>query len=94
MASGLMRLPFGCTQVDALREAAVASQRNGAEAELRLLDITEAMELRPDGHPSRYGHPPGGSVEGSFVVDCLHWCLPGPIDLWSELLFQMLVARQ
>ncbi|EMS51665.1 hypothetical protein TRIUR3_21668 [Triticum urartu] len=39
----------------------------------------------------RYGHPPGGSVEGSFVVDCLHWCLPGPIDLWSELLAQMLL---
>ncbi|XP_025799224.1 protein trichome birefringence-like 21 [Panicum hallii] len=83
---------FRAAQVDALRETAAASQRNGAE--LRLLDITEAMELRPDGHPSRYGHPPGGSVEGSFVVDCLHWCLPGPIDLWSELLFQMLVAHQ
>ena len=85
-------MSFGCTQVDALREAAAASQRNGAE--LRLLDITAAMELRPDGHPSRYGHPPGGSVEGSFVVDRLHWCLPGPIDLWSELLFHMLVAHQ
>jgi len=46
--------------VDALRETEATSQRNGAE--LRLLDITEAMELRPDGHPSRYGHPPGGSV--------------------------------
>ena len=79
-------------QVDALRETEAAARRNGAE--MLLLDITEAMDLRPDGHPSRYGHPPGGSVEGSFVVDCLHWCLPGPIDLWSELLFQMLVARQ
>ncbi|KAJ1280851.1 hypothetical protein BS78_04G263800 [Paspalum vaginatum] len=83
---------FRAAQVDALRETAATSQRNGAE--LRLLDITEAMELRPDGHPSRYGHPPGGSVEGSFVVDCLHWCLPGPIDLWSELLFQMLAAHR
>ncbi|CAL5054570.1 unnamed protein product [Urochloa decumbens] len=83
---------FRAAQVDALRDTAAMSQRNGAE--LRLLDITEAMELRPDGHPSRYGHPPGGSVEGSFVVDCLHWCLPGPIDLWSELLFQMLLDNQ
>ncbi|CAN6239563.1 unnamed protein product [Urochloa humidicola] len=84
---------FRAAQVDALREtAATTSKRNGVE--LQLLDITEAMELRPDGHPSRYGHPPGGSVEGSFVVDCLHWCLPGPIDLWSELMFQMLNARQ
>ncbi|CAL5019360.1 unnamed protein product [Urochloa decumbens] len=83
---------FRAAQVDALRDTAAMSQRNGAE--LRLLDITEAMELRPDGHPSRYGHPPGGSVEGSFVIDCLHWCLPGPIDLWSELLFQMLLDHQ
>ncbi|RCV08180.1 hypothetical protein SETIT_1G305400v2 [Setaria italica] len=83
---------FRAAQVDALRDTAATSKRKGAE--LRLLDITEAMELRPDGHPSRYGHPPGGSVEGSFVVDCLHWCLPGPVDLWSELLFQMLAAHQ
>uniref|UniRef100_A0ACD5ZE34 Uncharacterized protein n=1 Tax=Avena sativa TaxID=4498 RepID=A0ACD5ZE34_AVESA len=80
-------------QVEALRETeAAAATRNGAE--LLLMDITEAMELRPDGHPSRYGHPPGGSVEGSFVVDCLHWCLPGPIDLWSELLLQMLLPHR
>ncbi|KAE8769691.1 protein trichome birefringence-like 19 [Hordeum vulgare] len=87
---------FRAAQVDALRETeAAAAQRKWKRggAELRLLDITEAMELRPDGHPSRYGHPPGGSVEGSFVVDCLHWCLPGPIDLWTELLFHMLAAR-
>ncbi|XP_037454571.1 protein trichome birefringence-like 19 [Triticum dicoccoides] len=84
---------FRAAQVDALRETEAATQRNRSGAELRLLDITEAMELRPDGHPSRYGHPPGGSVEGSFVVDCLHWCLPGPIDLWSELLFHMLAAH-
>uniref|UniRef100_A0ACD5YTW2 Uncharacterized protein n=1 Tax=Avena sativa TaxID=4498 RepID=A0ACD5YTW2_AVESA len=80
-------------QVEALRETEeAAATRNGAE--LLLMDISEAMELRPDGHPSRYGHPPGGSVEGSFVVDCLHWCLPGPIDLWSELLFQMLLPHR
>lgn len=83
---------FRAAQVDALRETEATSHRDGAD--LRLLDITEAMELRPDAHPSRYGHPPGGSVEGSFVVDCLHWCLPGPIDLWSELLFQMLDAHR
>ncbi|KAM3241049.1 hypothetical protein ACQJBY_054219 [Aegilops geniculata] len=84
---------FRAAQVDALRKTEAAWRRNRSGAELRLLDITGAMELRPDGHPSRYGHPPGGSVEGSFVVDCLHWCLPGPIDLWSELLFHMLAAH-
>uniref|UniRef100_A0A0D9VKJ2 Uncharacterized protein n=1 Tax=Leersia perrieri TaxID=77586 RepID=A0A0D9VKJ2_9ORYZ len=90
-ALGAVEAEYRGVQVDAVREAEAAVRRNGGE--LLLLDITEAMDLRPDGHPSRYGHPPGGSVEGSFVVDCLHWCLPGPVDLWSELLFQMLVDQ-
>ncbi|GJN22142.1 hypothetical protein PR202_gb09681 [Eleusine coracana subsp. coracana] len=87
---GAVEADFRAAQLDAVRETEAAFQRNGAE--LLVLDITDAMDLRPDGHPSRYGHPPGGSVEGTFVVDCLHWCLPGPIDLWNELLFQMLAA--
>uniref|UniRef100_M8B7G4 Uncharacterized protein n=1 Tax=Aegilops tauschii TaxID=37682 RepID=M8B7G4_AEGTA len=93
-ALGAFEAEYRSAQVEALREtkAAATTRRNGAEAELVLMDITEAMDLRPDGHPSRYGHRPGGSVEGSFVVDCLHWCLPGPIDLWSELLAQMLLG--
>ncbi|RLN06958.1 protein trichome birefringence-like 21 [Panicum miliaceum] len=90
-ALGAVEAEYRGAQVDALRETEAAARRNGAE--LLLLDITEAMDLRPDGHPSRYGHSPGGSVEGSFVVDCLHWCLPGPIDLWSELLLQLLIAH-
>ncbi|KAL6635060.1 hypothetical protein ACP70R_027731 [Stipagrostis hirtigluma subsp. patula] len=90
-ALGAVEAEFRAAQVDAVRETEAAAKKNGVE--LLLLDITEAMALRPDGHPSRYGHRPGGTVEGSFVVDCLHWCLPGPIDLWSELLFQMLAAH-
>ncbi|VAI49007.1 unnamed protein product [Triticum turgidum subsp. durum] len=96
-ALGAFESEYRSAQVEALREtkaAAATTRRDGAEAELVLMDITEAMDLRPDGHPSRYGHPPGGSVEGSFVVDCLHWCLPGPIDLWSELLAQMLLEAK
>ncbi|TVU28333.1 hypothetical protein EJB05_19848 [Eragrostis curvula] len=91
---GAIEAEFRDAQVEALKDTEAVAQRHGVE--LMLLDITEAMALRPDGHPSRYGHLPGGTVEGSFVVDCLHWCLPGPIDLWSELLFHMLQlpARQ
>jgi len=37
-------------------------------------------DLRPDGHLLKNpSFPPG-------VADCMHWCLPGPIDLWSTLL--------
>ncbi|XP_019451234.1 PREDICTED: protein trichome birefringence-like 19 isoform X1 [Lupinus angustifolius] len=55
---------------------------------LRLLDTTQAMLLRPDGHPSRYGHWAHENV--TLYNDCVHWCLPGPIDTWSDFLLHML----
>ncbi|KAM0873414.1 hypothetical protein ACQ4PT_038075 [Festuca glaucescens] len=85
-ALGAFEAEYHSAEVEALRETKAAAARTN-RMELLLLDITEAMDMRPDGHPSCYGHRPGGSVEGDFVVDCLHWCLPGLIDLWSELLF-------
>ncbi|CAH9118831.1 unnamed protein product [Cuscuta epithymum] len=54
----------------------------------KLLDVTYAMLLRPDGHPSRYGHWPQENVV--LYNDCVHWCLPGPIDSWSDFLLHAL----
>ncbi|KAF8399208.1 hypothetical protein HHK36_015073 [Tetracentron sinense] len=67
-----------------------AAERKGRERGLkfRLLDITQAMLLRPDGHPSRFGHWPQENV--TLYNDCVHWCLPGPIDTWNDFLLQML----
>ncbi|KAL6994052.1 hypothetical protein U1Q18_012158 [Sarracenia purpurea var. burkii] len=66
-----------------------AAKREGRRRGLkfRLLDTTEAMVLRPDGHPGHYGH---GTDEKVTIPDCVHWCLPGPIDAWNEFLLQML----
>lgn len=49
----------------------------------RLMDITDAMLMRPDGHPNKYGHNIDKNVS---VNDCVHWCMPGPVDTWNELL--------
>lgn len=54
----------------------------------RLLDTTQAMLLRPDGHPSKYGHWPHENV--TLYNDCVHWCLPGPVDSWADLLLHIL----
>lgn len=54
----------------------------------RLLDMTQPMLLRPDGHPSRYGHWAHENV--TLYNDCVHWCLPGPIDTWADFLLHML----
>ncbi|CAI0451213.1 unnamed protein product [Linum tenue] len=66
------------------------AEREGKEKGLkfRVLDTTEAMLLRPDGHPSSYGHLPDANV--TLYNDCVHWCLPGPIDTWSDFLLQTL----
>lgn len=55
---------------------------------LKLMDTTQAMLLRPDGHPGRYGHVQNANV--TLRNDCIHWCLPGPIDTLNDILLQMM----
>jgi hypothetical protein len=45
---------------------------------LQLLDVVPFDRLRPD------CHRPG---------DCLHQCLPGPVDTWNVVLYNMLLGR-
>ncbi|PON40599.1 Trichome birefringence-like family [Parasponia andersonii] len=77
------------TQVEEFRIAEREGRKRGLR--FRLLDTTQAMLLRPDGHPSRYGHWPHEYV-GQF--DCVHWCLPGPIDTWSDFLLEMMKTER
>ncbi|KAE9619134.1 hypothetical protein Lal_00047091 [Lupinus albus] len=65
-------------------------------SKLKLMDITEVFQYRHDGHPGPYrssdpnkitkrgpdGRPP--------PQDCLHWCMPGPVDTWNELVFEII----
>lgn len=76
---------FKMIQMEEFRQAKKEGDEKGIK--FQILDITDAMRLRPDGHPNLYGYPPGKQAKGS---DCLHWCLPGAIDLWNELLLEML----
>lgn len=78
-------MEFYSTQVEEFR----AAEKEGKKRGLRfgLLDTTEIMLLRPDGHPNHYGHSPHYNVT---IADCVHWCLPGPIDTWNEFLLYML----
>ncbi|KAL4373415.1 hypothetical protein HN51_007319 [Arachis hypogaea] len=59
---------------------------------LEALDVTELALLRPDGHPGPYMNPfPFASgVQEHVQNDCVHWCLPGPIDTWNEILMQIM----
>jgi len=60
---------------------------------LKLLDTTRLSLLRPDGHPGPYRQfqPFAEDKNAKVQNDCLHWCLPGPIDSWNDLVMEMIV---
>lgn len=57
--------------------------KNGVSMEV--LDVYHLSLLRPDGHPNKYEGPIPKRAK-----DCLHWCLPGPIDTWNYLMAEMI----
>ncbi|OMP11277.1 hypothetical protein COLO4_03924 [Corchorus olitorius] len=72
-------------QMEELRAAEKEGRKEGKK--YRVLDMTLAMLMRPDGHPDKYWHWARSNVT---FHDCLHWCLPGPIDTWNDFLLRML----
>ncbi|KAL6602778.1 hypothetical protein ACP70R_043139 [Stipagrostis hirtigluma subsp. patula] len=73
-------------------ERAVANGGPDNGGHLKLLDTFELSLLRPDGHsgPYRTYHPYDNGREAKVQNDCLHWCLPGPIDAWNDVIMHML----
>ncbi|KAJ0053621.1 hypothetical protein Pint_02652 [Pistacia integerrima] len=51
-----------------------------------IMDVTKATLMRPDGHPGEFW----GNKWMKGYNDCVHWCLPGPIDVWNEFLMAIL----
>ncbi|CAN6210571.1 unnamed protein product [Urochloa humidicola] len=71
--------------------AAADARARGAGVAVEAMEVTRMAALRPDGHPGAYMHPfpfAGGARE-RVPNDCVHWCLPGPIDTWNEILLQL-----
>jgi len=60
--------------------------RHRRRMNIEILDITKAMSMRPDAHPGIHWN--NKWMRG--YSDCSHWCLPGPIDMWNELLLSVL----
>ncbi|XP_078431569.1 protein trichome birefringence-like 25 [Wolffia australiana] len=82
-------------EMEAFGLAAARARRTGVD--LRLVDSTYMFLLRPDGHPGPYRafQPFASGGENATVQnDCLHWCLPGPIDSWNDLLMELVTPRK
>ncbi|KAM7520582.1 hypothetical protein LguiB_019544 [Lonicera macranthoides] len=72
-------------QVKELGVAEQIGRKRGLK--FRIMDLTKVMLLRPDGHPGKYGRWPNENVTTN---DCVHWCLPGPIDTWNDFLLEIM----
>ncbi|XP_073011485.1 xyloglucan O-acetyltransferase 4-like [Typha latifolia] len=61
-------------------------EQSGAN-QVGLVDVTKAMMMRPDAHPGTHWN--NEWMRG--YSDCVHWCLPGAIDMWNDLLLAKLI---
>ncbi|KAI4352695.1 hypothetical protein L6164_006919 [Bauhinia variegata] len=71
-------------QIEELERVKKEVKRKGQKFEV--VDVTRAMLMRPDGHPGAYW----GDKWMKGYNDCTHWCMPGPIDFWNELMLAVL----
>ncbi|KQJ90066.1 hypothetical protein BRADI_4g29271v3 [Brachypodium distachyon] len=78
------------TEVEEAAAAADEARVRGSAVTVEALQVTKLADMRADGHPGPYMHAGGGGGGGDRVAnDCVHWCLPGPIDTWNEILLRM-----
>lgn len=67
-----------------------------SKLKLKLMDITEAFGYRHDGHPGPYRSPDPKKITKRGPdgrpppQDCLHWCMPGPVDTWNEMVLELI----
>lgn len=76
-------------ELEEFAKAEKKAQENGVN--LKLLDLSKISLLRPDGHPGpyRFFYPFASDKNATVQNDCLHWCLPGPIDSWNDVIMEM-----
>ncbi|CAN6288233.1 unnamed protein product [Urochloa humidicola] len=83
-----------------VEEAAAAAGAAGTNNNLRFVavDVTALANMRPDGHPGPYmrKNPFAAAAAGDgrpVQHDCLHWCMPGPVDTFNQILLQTILRR-
>ncbi|CAM0908333.1 unnamed protein product [Alopecurus aequalis] len=74
----------------------VAAVRNSEGTRVEVMDVTKLATMRPDGHPGVYMRrdPFAQGMPKRLQSDCLHFCLPGPVDTFNEILLQLLTKRR
>ncbi|KAG8056590.1 hypothetical protein GUJ93_ZPchr0002g23036 [Zizania palustris] len=78
-------------EAEEVAAAAADARVRGSHVAVEALQVTELAALRADAHPGPYmiAFPFAGGEKARVPNDCVHWCLPGPIDTWNEILLQL-----
>ncbi|KAL6518067.1 Xyloglucan O-acetyltransferase 1 [Orobanche minor] len=82
--------------VERVEEARVRARELGnLKVRFEALDVSKMAFMRPDGHPGPYmnPYPFANGVADRVQNDCVHWCLPGPIDAWNDIFFDLIITR-
>ncbi|AQL00886.1 protein ALTERED XYLOGLUCAN 4 [Zea mays] len=72
---------------------AARARHGGGASRVEVLDVTKLAVMRPDGHPGLYMHRDPfahGGPQPWMSSDCVHFCLPGPVDTFNEILQQII----
>lgn len=73
-------------------EEVEAAAARASAVRFAALDVTALANLRPDGHPGPYMRKnPVLGPDGRVQNDCLHWCMPGPVDTFNQILLQTIL---
>ncbi|KAM0943143.1 putative PC-Esterase [Dioscorea sansibarensis] len=72
-------------QVEEL-EKVKGSEGESGVVEFGVVDVTESMMVRADGHPGKHWN--NEWMKG--FNDCVHWCLPGAVDVWNDMMLQVM----
>lgn len=83
-------LDLGKIQAEEIERARKIQEKQRGKKIFEVLDVTMAMLMRGDGHPGAYW----GNKWMKGYNDCVHWCLPGPIDVWNDFLMAMLRKKR
>ncbi|KAI9125366.1 hypothetical protein K1719_003982 [Acacia pycnantha] len=85
-------MDYDTRKIEVEEVEAARANYNARKFGLEVLDVTKLALMRPDGHPGAYMYPfPfADGVKERVQNDCVHWCLPGPIDTWNEIFLQMI----
>ncbi|CAL5043598.1 unnamed protein product [Urochloa decumbens] len=82
-------------EVAAAAAAAARRRRQRWGVRFEALDVTRMATMRPDGHPGPYLFAHSYDlrpVPETVANDCLHWCAPGLVDTFNDMLAKMIVA--